>query len=60
MDFKKIGTFVSELADENKRFLALAKMNRYFPEMSDEEYLRKKYFARMGKPLNLDNPQTFT
>ena len=60
MDFKKISTFMSEISDKDKRFLALAKMNGYFPEMSDEEYLCKKYLARMGKPLDLDNPQTFT
>ena len=27
--------------------------------MSDEEYLKRMYKARMGKKLNLDNPKTF-
>ena len=27
--------------------------------MSDEEYLKKLFYASMGKTLNLDNPQTF-
>ena len=27
--------------------------------LSDEEFLRKKYEENVGKPLNLDNPQTY-
>ncbi|MCO8300252.1 ATP-grasp fold amidoligase family protein [Limosilactobacillus fermentum] len=27
--------------------------------MSDEQFLKKEYYLAMGKPLNLDNPQTF-
>ena len=30
-----------------------------YDKMSDEAYLRKAYRVRMGKELNLDNPQTF-
>ena len=31
----------------------------FFNWMSDEQYLKILYKTRMGKPLNLDNPQTF-
>ena len=32
----------------------------FFNWMSDEQYLKIAYRARMGKKLNLDNPQTFS
>lgn len=29
------------------------------PEMSDEEFLKRKFLVRIGKELDLDNPKTF-
>lgn len=40
------------------RFLIQAGRGKY-DDMPDEEYLKRKYEACMGKPLNLDAPQTF-
>ena len=34
-------------------------LNRHNKRMSDETYLKKLYFYRVGKELNLDAPQTF-
>ena len=31
----------------------------FYKRLSDEKYLKKKFFLSMGYPLNLDNPQTF-
>ena len=38
------------------RFKFLNRQNKW---MSDEAYLKKLYYYRVGKTLNLDNPQTF-
>lgn len=40
------------------RFRLNAALGKY-NHMSDEEYLKKLFYASMGKTLNLDNPQTF-
>ena len=46
------------LTDPKYRFRLNAALGKY-NHMSDEEYLKKLFYASMGKTLNLDNPQTF-
>ena len=41
----------------DKFILKLASRNVI--HMSDERFLKKKYFIKFGKKLNLDNPKTF-
>ena len=41
------------------RFKALAQLMGYYKSMPDEEYLRRKFRATIGRELNLDNPDTF-
>lgn len=49
--------FHALLYDRNKiKLVLLYKFSRFY---SDENFLRKLYRLRMGKELNLDNPQTF-
>lgn len=53
--FSKIGKL---LTDEDYRFCLLAK-HHFFDKMPDEEYLKRKYKAIMGKELNLLDPRGF-
>lgn len=57
-----IHTFLSKawlyLTDEKKRFLINAYLGLY-NKMPDDEYLKKMFSIRMGKSLDLENPQTF-
>lgn len=46
------------ITDKNYRFVILANQG-VFKNMPDEKYLKKLYKAKLGKDLNLDNPQTF-
>lgn len=46
------------LSDKDYRTLFLASRGKY-DSMPDREFLQMIYKARMGKELNLDNPQTF-
>lgn len=46
------------IGNADYRFLINAGFGKY-DKMSDEEYLRRKFKATMGKELNLDTPQTF-
>lgn len=46
------------IANPNYRFLIHANFGRY-DSMPDEKYLRKKFKASMGKPLDLAQPRTF-
>lgn len=46
--------------DKGQRFMFFASLFKYFPNMSDEEYLKRIFEARMGRKLNLDNPCTFS
>ena len=55
VSLKKIVRYIS---DDRYRFLVNAASGKY-NSMPDEEYIRKKYYAKMGKELNLDNPETF-
>ena len=45
-------------SDPGYRFQVNSVRGKYL-DLSDEEFLRKKYRAKMGKELNLDNPQTY-
>lgn len=50
--------FHSLLYDRNKiKLVLLYKFSRFY---SDEKFLKKLFKLRMGKELNLDNPQTFS
>ena len=46
------------LFDKNERFRMNAVRGKY-PQIPDEDYLRRLYAIYMGKPLNLENPVTF-
>lgn len=52
MEIKKL------LLDKHERFKWLA-YHGFYNEMSDEEYIRRMFKAKMGYPLNLENPKTF-
>lgn len=54
----KFKIVVSALYDENSRFRIKNKLGLY-NNTSDEEYLKKLYKFRMGKELDLNNPETF-
>lgn len=45
--------------DKNKRFLIM-NMLTFNKRMSDAEYLKRRYRARLGKELNLENPKTYS
>lgn len=49
---------IKYVTDCDYRFLVNAGLGKYH-KMSDEEYLKKKYKAIVGKELNLKVPQTF-
>ena len=50
-----------KLIKENPRLLFLTLGHRgFFNWMSDETYLRKAFKIRMGRELELDNPQTYS
>ena len=55
---KSIAHALKYISDSRYRFLVDARAGKY-NDMPDEEFLRKKYFAKMGKELNLHNPQTY-
>ena len=46
------------LTNSKYRFLINAGLGMY-NKMADAEFLKKKYFACMGKNLDLDSPKTF-
>ena len=46
------------LKSADYRFLTHAELG-FYDSMPDEEYLKRKYKAWMGKELNLENPETF-
>lgn len=46
------------ITDSRYRFILNANFGLY-DKMPDKEYLQKLFFAKMGVPLNLDNPKTF-
>ncbi|MGU9076068.1 ATP-grasp fold amidoligase family protein [Clostridium perfringens] len=58
MKKKLISKFKKVLFDKNYRFLIMSELGM-FNNMSDEKYLKKKYYAYIGKKLDLNNPQTF-
>lgn len=47
------------LTDRDYRTVRLAKAG-FYNRMDDRKYLEKVYKARMGRPLNLENPQLFS
>lgn len=55
---KVVCSGVKFIANSGYRFLILADIGLY-NRMPDAEYLMKRYKAFIGKPLNLENPQTF-
>lgn len=46
------------ISDADYRFYTIAKTGRY-NSVPDQEYLKRLYKARMGRELNLENPQTY-
>ena len=52
----KAGRYIS---DPDYRFLVNASRMGYFPHMPDDEYLKRRFRAKMGTELNLDDPKTF-
>lgn len=48
----------SLLTDADYRFMAL-RNHGFYHNMSDEKYLKRLYRIKMGKELDLENPQTF-
>lgn len=59
MNYNKLKTYITNLFNKDKRFLTFAKINHFYPDMPDDEYLIKKWKALMGTELNLDDPHTF-
>ena len=57
--YKKMITYFTNLFHKDKRFLTLAKIHHFYPNMPDDEYLKKAWKTKMGTELNLDAPQTF-
>lgn len=55
MKMKKVFSY---LMNPYKLFLPLAARG-FFTEMDDERYLKLMFRARLGRKLNLDNPQTY-
>ena len=53
-----INKAIKILMDTATRFAFLSRLG-FYNSMSDEEYLKRRYFYRMGKNLNLNNPKTF-
>lgn len=47
-----------KIIDKNQRFLFLSSKG-FLDHLSDKAYLERLCLARMGKPLNIDNPKTF-
>lgn len=60
MDVKHIlKSGVKFLTDSGYRFSILAGKG-FYDNMSDEEYIKRLYKTKVGRELNLGNPQTFT
>lgn len=59
MNIKRYASAIRKyVTDSNYRFLINAGLGKY-NDMPDREYLERKFECCIGKPLNLDNPQTF-
>ncbi|MBQ8524644.1 MAG: glycosyl transferase [Clostridia bacterium] len=56
---KRLNTVKKLLCDKNYRVIKLAKAGVY-NYMNDEKYLKKIYRARMGRTLDLENPELFS
>lgn len=54
----KISKIIKVLIDKDYRFCVLANQH-FYDKMPDEEYLKRKYKALLGKELDLDDPKTF-
>ncbi len=60
MDIKHIiKSGIKLLTDSDYRFSILAGKG-FYDDMPDEEYLKRLYKTKVGKELDLENPQTFT
>ena len=59
MNIKRyVGAIGKYLSDSDYRFLMNAGFGKY-DNLPDREYLERKFECCMGKPLELENPQTF-
>ena len=54
----KIGKIWKYLTDPGYRFLVRSTQGKY-TDMSDEEFLRRKFYAKMGRKPDLDHPKTY-
>ncbi len=54
----KVNKILKYITNADYRFLVNASRGMY-DSMPDEEYLKRKYKAFLGRELNLENPQTF-
>lgn len=54
----KIKMAVKAIVDPSARFSLMRAMG-YYDKLSDEDYIKKCFKARMGYECNLENPQTF-
>ena len=58
MRMSKIARVFQYIFDSDYRFTKDSRSGKY-DHLSDEEYLKRMFSARMKKELNLDNPQTY-
>lgn len=49
---------IKVIFDQNYRFLVLSYLG-FFKKMNDEDFIKKKYYAKMGQELDLKEPKTF-
>jgi len=54
----KLKKITKLLINKDYRFIVLSPKKMY-DHLSDEEYIKRKYHAALGKDLNLENPTTF-
>ena len=47
------------LSDRKKTIYGLRRYGTHFDKMDDESFLKMAYKRKLGKELNLDNPETF-
>jgi len=56
---QKAVEYAKDLFDPDKKFLTVSRLHGFYPDMDDALYLKKLYKAKMGRDLDLKNPDTF-
>lgn len=54
-----IHSIIKYIKDKRYRFIINASLG-FYNNMSDEEYLKKRYYVKFGQELRVDNPVTFS